>query len=158
MTTESDLEPLNQLVGRWVTEARHRALPGIIVHGTTSIEWLEGERFLIFRAHNDHEDFPDSISIIGFTDMDRVAPNAHGSQASGGSRLCMHYFDSRGVFRVYEVSVNAGTWRISRDAPGFSQRFEGTFADGGDTIAGVWQLREDDAHWNDDLSIVYRRQ
>jgi hypothetical protein len=157
VTTESALEPLDRLVGKWATEVRHRAFPGVIVRGTTSIEWLEGERFLILRARTDHDDFPDSISIIGFTDVDRVAPNAHGSQAGSGSRLCMHYFDSRGVFRVYDTSVSADTWRISRDAPGFSQRFEGTFADGGDTIAGVWQLRESD-DWKDDLSIAYRRQ
>lgn len=70
----------------------------------------------------------------------------------------MHYFDSRGVFRVYESSVDAKAWRLWRDAPGFSQRFAGTFADDGDTIVGRWELSRDDAHWDDDLQIVYRRQ
>jgi hypothetical protein len=69
----------------------------------------------------------------------------------------MHYFDSRGVFRVYEVNVDSEAWRLWRNAPGFSQRFTGSFADGGDTIAGRWQLCEDDVNWNDDLQIVYRR-
>src|SRR4029453_12062183 len=41
MTTPPELEPLNRLVGNWVTEATHRALPGVVVHGTASIEWLE---------------------------------------------------------------------------------------------------------------------
>ena len=69
----------------------------------------------------------------------------------------MHYFDSRGVFRVYEVAVDDETWRLWRDTPGFSQRFTGTFADDGDTIAGRWQLSRDDIHWDEDLEITYRR-
>jgi hypothetical protein len=69
----------------------------------------------------------------------------------------MHYFDSRGIFRVYELNVDAEAWRLWRNAPGFSQRFTGSFADSGDTIAGRWQLCEDDVNWNDDLQIVYRR-
>jgi len=111
-TTEPALQPLNRLVGSWVTEATHPAVPGVVVHGTASIEWLEGRRFLILRSRNDHPDFPDAISIIGFTDVDRVGPHADESTASGGSRLCMHYFDSRGVFRVYEVNVDVEAWRI----------------------------------------------
>ena len=157
-TTEPALQPLNRLVGSWVTEATHPAVPGVVVHGTASIEWLEGRRFLILRSRNDHPDFPDAMSIIGFTDADRVDANTDESTASSGSRLCMHYFDSRGVFRVYEVNVDVEAWRIRRDAPGFSQRFTGSFADNGDTIVSRWQLCRDDAHWDDDLQIVYRRQ
>jgi hypothetical protein len=158
MTTTPELEPLNRLVGNWVTEATHRALPGVVVHGTASIEWLEGHRFLILRSRNDHPDFPDAISIIGFTDVDRVDARGDGSSGDSKSRLRMHYFDSRGVFRVFEMNVDAKAWRLSRDAPGFSQRFTGSFDDGANTIVGTWQLCEDDVHWNDDLQIVYRRR
>jgi hypothetical protein len=113
---------------------------------------------LIKPLSSDHPDFPDAISIIGFTDVDRVGANVNESRSNSGSRLCMHYFDSRGVFRVYEVSVDLGAWRIWRDAFGFSQRFTGTFADNGDTIIGRWQLCRDAAHWDDDLQSIYRRQ
>jgi hypothetical protein len=158
MTTEPALEPLNRLVGTWTTDATHPELPGIVVRGTAVIEWLEGERFLIHRAGTDHPDFPDAISIIGITERDRVS-DAPGDESAAAteSRLCMHYFDSRGVFRVYEVSIDDRAWRLWRDAPGFSQRFTGTFADGGDTIIGRWQLCRDDTHWHDDLQITYRR-
>ena len=159
MMPERPLEQLKRLVGSWSTEATHPALPGLTVHGTAVVEWLEGDRFLIHRARTDHADFPDSISIIGITDRDRVenAP-IDDPAAATESRLSMHYFDSRGVFRVYDVSVNDQAWRLWRDAPGFSQRFTGTFADRGDTIAGQWQLCRDDITWNDDLQIMYRRQ
>ena len=155
--TTEPLQPLNRLVGNWITEATHPALPGIVVHGTVAIEWLEGQRFLILRSCNDHPDFPDSISIIGITDVDRVGEQADESPASSG-RLFMHYFDARGVFRVYQVNIDAEAWKIWRNAPRFSQRFTGSFADNGLTIGGLWQLCEDEAHWNDDLKIIYRRQ
>jgi hypothetical protein len=151
MTIESTLKQLGRLVGSWSTEATHPAMPGVVVHGTVTVEWLEGERFLIHRARTDHPQFPDSVSIIGSMERDR----AGGSSAES---LTMHYYDSRGVFRAFDASIDETSWRISRESPGFSQRFVGTFAGHGDTIVGRWQLREDDVHWNDDVAITYRRQ
>lgn len=137
----SDLQSLGRrLVGEWTTEATHPAVPGTVVHGTASVEWLEGERFLILRAREDHPDFPDSVSIIGDTDG-----------------LCMHYFDSRGVHRVYEMSMTEDGWETARDAPGFSQRMWFTFADEGNTMTGKAKLSKDHETWNDDLQITYRR-
>jgi hypothetical protein len=157
MAPDPILEPLNRLVGTWTTEAKHPAMPGVVVHGTVIVEWLEGKRFLLHRANSDHPDFPDSISIIGMTDSDRVDPSQGGLAAAGDSELRMHYYDSRGVFREYVVSIDDTSWRIWRDAPGFSQRFTGSVVDGGDTIVGRWQLNRDDRHWDDDLEITYRR-
>ena len=132
---------LDALVGNWTTEMTHPMLPSSVVRGAAIFEWLEGERFLIQRARTDHPRFPDSIAIIG-------------GPADGPA---MHYFDSRGVQRVYEMSFEDGAWRMSRDAPGFSQRFEGTFADGGGTITGLWKLSRDGSSWDDDLAITFRR-
>ena len=158
-TNEPALESLGRLDGTWTTEATHRLLPGVVLRGTVSGEWLEGERFLILRTHTDHPDIPDAISLIGFTDQDRAHKGAATTPAADGERrLTMHYFDSRGVFRVFDASIDDQAWRIWREAPGFSQRFTGSFADGGATIAGVWQLCEDDVNWNDDLRITYRRR
>jgi hypothetical protein len=148
------LRQLNWLVGTWATTASHPALPGVVVNGTATIEWLEGERFLIHRAHLDHPDFPDSISIIGITEHDRADK---GPEPDTTDPLHMHYFDSRGVFRIYDVSIDGAVWRIWRDAPGFSQRFTGTRAENGETIDGLWQLRRDDLSWENDLKITYQR-
>jgi hypothetical protein len=136
----TELEALNALVGQWTTEATHPSFQGTVVQGRVEVEWLEGEQFLIHRAWSDHPDFPDSISVIGVTE-----------------ELSMHYFDSRGVHRVYRVGASEAEWRIWRDAPGFSQRFTGRFSDGGDTLSGVWELSQDDSTWADDLEITYRR-
>jgi hypothetical protein len=157
-TPESALHLLERLVGNWATEATHPLVPGTVVHGTANIEWLEGLRFLILRSANDHPDFPDAISILGFMDADRINKAADGDTTAAGSELRMHYFDSRGVFRVYETEIDEKEWRWFRIVPGFSQKFTGTFADDDNTIVGRSQLRRDDIHWEDDLQITYRRK
>lgn len=149
----ADLQSLaRRLVGRWTTEVTHQALPGTVVDGSAQIDWLEGERFLIFRSHTDHPDFPDSISILGDTDG-----------------LRWHYFDSRGVHRVLELTVTDEGWEIamdrpsspsafaSPDAPGFSQRLTVTFEDDDQKMSGQSKLSYDDEKWEDDLQITYRR-
>ena len=110
---------LDALVGSWATEATHPELPSIVVPGEVVFEWLEGERFLIQRARNDHPQFPDSIAIIG-------------GPADGP---VMHYFDSRGVQRVYEMTFDDGAWRMSRTRR-ISQRFEGAFGTAGRASPG----------------------
>ena len=101
MKPDSRSDPLGRLVGTWTTEATHPAMPGVVVHGTAVIEWLEGERFLTHRARTDHPDFPASLSVIGHMGHDRVG-GADGAVTADAdeSQLRMHYFDSRGVFRV----------------------------------------------------------
>lgn len=158
MTPDLALQSLHRLVGSWITDATHPAVPGVVVHGTAIIEWLEGQRFLMVRARTDHPDFPDSLSIIGNMAHDRVHGGAGATvEADDAASMQMHYYDSRGVFRRLDMRVDGDAWHIWRDAPGFSQRFTGSFADGGATIAGRWQLRRDDVHWVDDLEITYRR-
>jgi hypothetical protein len=104
---------------------------------------VDGERFVIWRSHYDHPEIPDAITIIGITD----------------GPLSMHYFDQRGVYRVYAARLNQATWRYWRDAPApdFSQPFTGTFSDDGDTITGRGQLSHDGSTWEHDLALNYQR-
>jgi hypothetical protein len=141
MTERSpDLEPFDALIGTWITEASHPLFDSV-VPGSVTFEWLEGGRFLIQRTHNEHELFPDAISVIG-------APEA-------GDGLVMEYFDSRGVRRTYGVSLDEGELRMWRDEPGFDQRFSATPAR--DSFEGLWQVAETPGEWRDDLKVVYRR-
>ena len=73
-----------------------------------------------------------------------------------------HYYDSRGVARRYAMSLDAGVWRLVRDAPDFSplefcQRFVGTFSDDRATIDGVWEKSSDGVTWSHDFALTYRR-
>jgi hypothetical protein len=122
-------------------EAPCRTTRTVSSHGRATFEWLDGRRFLIWRSHYDHPEIPDAIAITGVTN----------------DQLSMHYFDFRGVYRVYSVSMSPGTWRFSLDAPGFSQRFTGTFSDDGNTITGRGQFSRDGASWEDDLALTYRK-
>ena len=147
-----NLQSLGQrLVGRWTTEATHPGLPVAVIHGSSEIEWLAGERFLIHRTSYDHPDIPDGISIIGDTDG-----------------LHMHYFDTRGVHRIYDVKVTDEGWEMAmdRDSPAssfaspderFSQRMNFTFEDGDRTMTGKGRLSYDIVTWVDDLEITYSR-
>ena len=118
-------------------------LPGETIRGTSTFEWLEGQRFVIWRSHSEHPEIPDAITIIGVTD----------------GQLPMHYFDSRGVHRVYATSLDRATWRFWRDAPApdLSQRFTGTFSADGNTIAGRGELSKDGKTWECDLDLSYQR-
>jgi hypothetical protein len=152
---DEGLKGLNRLVGPWVTGATHPAVPGAVVYGSCVTEWLEGENFLIRRSRTDHADFPDSVAVLGFVGSDRV--DEGGKVAGARGALTMSYFDSRGVARVYESSVDETRWAHRRNAKGFSQRFTGTFADGGATTIGASRLCEDGVHWADDLKVTFRR-
>jgi hypothetical protein len=135
------LEPFDVLIGTWAIEATHPQLEGANT-GSVTFEWLEGGRFLIQRQQNDHESFPDSISVIG-------APET-------GDGLVMEYFDSRGVRRTYGVALDGGVLRMWRDHPGFDQRFSATLAAG--VFEGLWQVAETPGDWRDDVAVTYRRR
>ena len=69
----------------------------------------------------------------------------------------MLYFDERCVSRKLDVSMEANVGEWWRDAPGFSQRFTGTIADGGRTIIGKGELSRDGSTWEPDLQLTYKR-
>jgi hypothetical protein len=141
--TERDpaLEPLEALIGTWATEVTHPLFDGVVA-GSTTFEWLEGGQFLVQRSHNDHDLFPDAISVVG--------------RPEAGDGLVMEYFDSRGVRRTYGISLDDGVLRIWRDDPTFAQRFTARL--GGDTSEGLWQVARTPGDWQDDLKVSYRRR
>jgi len=136
------LDGLDPLVGEWETEGSHPQIKEPI-RGHASFEWLPGRRFLIWRTTQMPQTVPPAIAIIGGGDTPGTWP--------------MHYFDSRGVFRVYYVRVDGGVFRMWRDHPGFSQRATGTFTDGGRIFELRTELNEDGT-WKPDLEMTYRRR
>ena len=134
------LAPFEALIGTWSTEAKHRLFDEVVL-GSATYEWLEGGHFIVLRSHNDHELFPDAISVIG--------------RPESGEGLVLEYFDSRGVRRTYGVSLEDGVMRWWRDHPGFDQRAYAKL--GPDAFEFVFQLAETPGEWVDDLRTTYRR-
>ena len=146
-----DLGRLTQFVGVWEKEI---PLEGqTISGGRETFEWLEDEAFLVQRSEAGDlseappiwvENYPrSSISIIGLDDT--------------SEQFTMLYADSRNVFRVYQMSLSDGVWKVWRDAPGFFQRFTGTFEDDGDVIKGTNERSDDGVDWEVDFDVTYTR-
>ncbi len=74
-----------------------------------------------------------------------------------GETFHMLYADGRGVLRVYRSTLTDGTWTIWRAAPGFHQRYTGTFSEDGRTIAGHWGASPDGSTWHVDFALTYTR-
>ena len=141
-------EALEVLIGEWSMEVSMPGAPAGDIGARVTFEWLPGERFLLERWQVPVPEAPDGLAVIGLDE--------------GRGTLLQHYFDSRGVARVYEMSLEGGVWKLWRETPDFSpldfaQRFEGTFSDDGDTIDGRWDIRHEGRDWEKDFDLDYRR-
>ena len=138
-------DALPELAGEWTYQLTHRLLPGEVIGGSTRFEILEGGKFLLQRARVEHPRFPDSsLAVIG-----------------GQDELRMHYFDSRGVVRIFELTVAGRVWTFTRDKPDFSpldfhQRMTWTLGDG-QTFHALGEISDDGVTWQDDVHVDYRR-
>jgi len=144
----SSLETLQPLVGTWDVSV---TFPGAEPAGgaTTEFEFMEGGRFLVQRWTVPVPEAPDGIAVIGYDE--------------GRATLLQHYFDTRGVARVYEMGFEDGLWTLERTTPDFSelgfwQRFEGRLSDDGNVITGAWQICHDEATWEHDFDMTYTRR
>ena len=144
-TAQKALVPLDVFVGEWTMATSFASNPADAPRARTTFEWLPGRRFLIQRWDVDHPEAPDGIAIIG-VDPDKAT-------------LRQHYFDSRGVSRVYEMTFDDNVWTLERyaAAPDFSQRFTGKFDEDARTIIGRWESSSDGSNWNDDFDLTYTR-
>jgi hypothetical protein len=137
------LEPFRVLIGNWETTGTHGLFRDTVLHGHTSFEWLEGGAFILMRSEIDDPRFPRTVAIIGSDDTQK--------------EYYMLTYDERGVSRKHEVSLRDNLWKWWRNAPGFSQRYQGTIVDGGNTILGKGELSKDGTTWEKDLDLTYTR-
>jgi hypothetical protein len=139
------LERLGAFIGEWSIEASF----GPEATGRTVFEWVLGGQFLMERSEvPDVPEAPDGITIIGL--------------ARDGQTYTQHYFDSRGIARVYALTFSDGVWTLLRDAPDFTpldfrQRFTGEFSADGNTISGRWETSQDGSTWEHDFDLTYRK-
>lgn len=138
---------LQPFIGEWTLRATFPGQPPVD-GGRVVFEWMAGERFLIERWEVPVPEAPDGLAIIGYDE--------------GRGTYLQHYFDSRGVARVYAMSIEDGVWKLWRDTADFSpldfaQRFTGTFSEDGASIVGHWEIAKDGVTWEHDFDLTYGR-
>ena len=139
---------MEALLGEWSIEVSLPGAPEGDVGARATFEWLPGEKFLVQRWQIPVPEAPDGLAVIGYDE--------------GRGTLLQHYFDSRGVARVYEMTLADGVWTLTRERPDFSpfdfaQRYEGRFTHDGRAIEGHWDIRHEGEDWRKDFDITYRR-
>ena len=145
-----DLEPL---IGRWHGEGDLPMDPPMQVSVEATIEPM-GE-FILLRTVGEPAEMPATLAVIG--------------GAPDGEPQPMHYFDSRGVQRLFLTTLLGSTWTIWRapgedwngpDGPGFNQRFIGELSADGQAIEGRWERGLGDAgdEWELDFPLRYVRK
>jgi hypothetical protein len=149
------LARLDVFVGEWVLEAcfpgGQAARSGATGEGPqvrSRFEWALDRQFLLQRTEVPIPAAPDSLTIVS------VDPE------TGAYK--QHYYDSRGVVRLYSMSLFDGVWTLTRESPDFTpldfrQRFTGTFSDGGNVISGAWEKAAHGSGWEHDFGLIYRR-
>jgi hypothetical protein len=143
-----EMATLEPLVGEWSVEAMAPWAPPGDLRGRTVFEWMPGGTFLLQRWEVPIEEAPDGLAVVG--------PD------SNKNGYVQHYFDSRGVARLYAMSFDDGVWRLDRTKADFSpldfsQRFTGALSDNGSTIRARWEICHDGSTWEHDFDLVYRR-
>jgi hypothetical protein len=149
-TRAAALTRLERFVGEWAVEARFSFTPEPI-RGTLTFAWELDGQVLQQRSTVDHPAAPGVLALVSVADE------------GDGREYVQHYFDSRGVVRIYRMTLHDGEWTLLRDRSdftplNFAQRYTGTFGDEGRTITGRWELSHDGgASWEHDFDLGCRK-
>lgn len=145
MITNPALAELQFLAGTWdmeLSDAPFLPDPDAKAHGLVTFEWIEQGAALVMRMGE--ATTPTATWIIGRDDSE---PDYQ-----------ILYADDRGVSRTYQMNLTKGAWRIWRDTPEFSQRFEAEVSADQAEINGSWQKSVDGGTtWEHDFTVRYRR-
>jgi hypothetical protein len=142
------LDRLEAFLGEWRLEAPAFPLPPELAEGArTTFDWTLDRAFLLQRSIVPVPEAPDGLCVIGLDADDAYT---------------QHYFDSRGIARLYAMTFDGRDWTLERHAPDFSpfdfhQRWLGTLSADGDTIQGRWETSPDGRDWELDFELTYHR-
>ena len=147
-TRSPQLERLEPLAGEWSVEVVFPGAPQTDVRARAVFEWELNGQFLVQRTQVPIPEAPDSVALIAW-DPERQS-------------YTQHYFDSRGVVRVYAMKWDGSVWTLQRDTPDFSplnflQRFRAQLSDDGTRLAGAWEINRDGSTWEHDFDLNYTR-
>jgi hypothetical protein len=127
---------LDRLLGTWSLTMRHAAVQEPVT-GEQRYERVLDDAFVMLRWTYDHPEFPAAIAML---DESRC-----------------HYFDVRGVTRVFDLEIDDQGWSMIRRDTDFWQRSNATF-EGPDAMTGTGENSYDGgATWQHDFSMSYTR-
>lgn len=147
------LARLDALVGEWEMEA---TVGGRSMGSSrTTLRWADEGAFLLQRA--DVVAVGDDVPPGWVTNLPFPLWGVVGLDDHSG-RFTMLYSDSRGVSRVYSMTLEDGLWRMwGRPGPEFFQRFTGNFSDDGAVITARWESSKQGTEWVLDFDLIYTR-
>lgn len=140
------LRDLELLIGKWEMELSNASFlpnPSATVRGNIVFEWLEDAAFLIMRMGDNPSKSQGAIWLI--------------NRDESSSNYKVFYYDDRKVSRIYEMSFADQVWKLWRQSPGFSQRFEGRINHDGNRIMAKWEKSNDGQAWEHDFDVMYTR-
>jgi hypothetical protein len=141
------LADLAFLVGDWdmaLSGASFLADREQILHGRAEFQPIEAGALLAMRQGVEPPNPPQASWVIG--------------RDESQDHYTVLYTDPRGVSRVYEMMLSDRHWRIWRDDPDFSQRFEATISTDRNEMVGRWEKRSSKAGWEHDFDLTYTRR
>lgn len=144
--TNPALKPLEVLVGEWEMELSNASFlpdPSETIKGRVTFEWVQDGAFLLLRMGDKPPSPPAALWLI--------------SRDESALLYTVLYYDARTVSRVYEMSFSEGVWKMWRNAPGFSQRYEGNISNDGKTITARWEKSFDGTTWEHDFNVTYTK-
>lgn len=128
---------LDRLLGTWAFRMEHVAFPGEQVVGEHRVEPVLDGAFVLQRTTYDHPDVPDAWAMLD-------------------DKRC-HYFDVRGVIRVFDSAFDSSSWSLVRHDTDFWQRSRMEFT-GPDAMEGTGDISKDEGTtWDHDYAVTWTR-
>jgi hypothetical protein len=123
---------LDRLLGTWDLTMRHSAMTDPVA-GRQRYQRVLDDAYLYLTWTYDHPDFPDALAMLSPEEM--------------------HYFDVRGITRVFDVRLDDSGYEMVHLDPEFSQRFTARF-EGPDLIETTGEYSDDrGATWQHDFTM-----
>jgi hypothetical protein len=130
------MSALDRLLGTWRVTMHHSAMTEPVAGRQRYERTLDGA-FVLMHASYDHPDFPDALAVL--------------------SDDACHYFDVRGVIRVFDFVIGEAGWSMVFLDDEFSQRHTARF-DGPDTMTNSGDASTDrGTTWEHDFTLTYER-
>lgn len=130
------MSALDRLLGTWEITMHHSSMTETVSGRQRYDRVLDGA-FVLQRWTYDHPDFPDAMALLS---EDRY-----------------HYFDVRGITRVFEFKVDDAGWSMIHLDDDFSQRYTARFR-GPDVMESTGEKSHDNGlTWQHDFTMTYLR-